>query len=113
MNMNIPQVTFPGQSIAFVCDTFELGVRSPELGYWTGLHPRAGHVEASAVGTVPRFKNAQHKSIRDLRAVESACPAITKNYIFPTTDKSSVQVRALVSACYGSLFNRGTLGDVM
>ena len=38
---------------------------------------------------VPRFKSAQDKTIRDLGAVESACHAYTKNYVFPTTDKSN------------------------
>lgn len=46
---------------------------------------------------VPRVK-----SIRDSRAVKNRpCSAYTKNYIFPKTDKSNVQVRALVSACHG------------
>ena len=52
---------------------------------------------------VPRLKSAQDKNIRDLRVVESACPANTKNNVFPTTDKSNAQLRAPVSACHGVL----------
>ena len=52
---------------------------------------------AAARQWVPRVK-----SIRDSRAVKNRpCSAYTKNYIFPKTDKSNVQVRALVSACHG------------
>ena len=39
---------------------------------------------------VPRFKSAQDKSVRDCRAVKSACPAYAKSDIFPTTKKSNV-----------------------
>ena len=36
------------------------------------------------------------------------CPAYTKSYMFPTADKSNVELRTLVSACHGALLNRGT-----
>ena len=45
--------------------------------------------------------------IRDLRAVKSACPAYTKRYIFPTTDKIICVVK---SACFG-LVSRGALNS--
>ena len=49
---------------------------------------------------LPRFKSAQDKSIRDLRAVKSARPA---SHIFP------LQIGAtLASACHGVLLKRGT-----
>ena len=39
---------------------------------------------------------AQGKSIQDLTAVKTTCLAYTKNFIFPTTDKSNMFLRALV-----------------
>lgn len=52
---------------------------------------------------IPRFKSRQYKSIRDLGAVRSACPAILKRIpgTVPTTDKSSAWHRAPVWACHG------------
>ena len=38
---------------------------------------------------IPRFKSAQDKSIGELRAVKSACPAILKAMYFP------LQIKAL------------------
>ena len=43
-----------------------------------------------------------------LRAVKSACLAYTTSYIFPTTDKRNVQLRAPASACHEVFFNRDT-----
>ena len=57
---------------------------------------------------IPRVKGAQNKTIQDLRAVKPASLAYTKSYIFPTTDKSNVCLRALVLACHGAFLNRGT-----
>ena len=42
----------------------------------------------------------QEQIIRDLRAVKSACPAYTKSYILPTTEKRIVQLRTPVLASY-------------
>ena len=39
---------------------------------------------------LPRFKSAQDKGVRGLRAVKSACPAYTKSYIFTATYKTNV-----------------------
>ena len=46
--------------------------------------------EQFAVQWVLRFKSGQDKSVPDLRATESACPAYTKSYIFPITYRSDV-----------------------
>ena len=76
----------------------------------------------------PRYKSAQDKSIRDLRAVKSACPAyMPTGYVFPTRDgvmcvcpaymlkamyfPLEVQqfwLGTLVSAYHGALSNRST-----
>ena len=37
----------------------------------------------------PLFKSAQDKSVRDFRAVKSACPVYTTSYTFPATGKSN------------------------
>ena len=39
---------------------------------------------------VQRVYRTQGKIIRDFRAVKSACPAYTKSYTLPATDKSNV-----------------------
>ena len=56
---------------------------------------------------VTRFKSAQGKNVRDLKAVKSACPAYAESYIFPTTYKS-ILLRALISSSHGALLNRDT-----
>ena len=61
----------------------------------------------SIVQWIPRVEDTQDKILRDVRAVTSACPAYTRSCILPITDKNNVQARALVSACYGVLLNRG------
>ena len=54
-------------------------------------HRRGGsavNVDHRTLRWVPRFKSAQNKSVRDLRAIKSVNLACTNSYIFPTTDKN-------------------------
>ena len=46
---------------------------------------------------IPRFKSAQDKSIRDLRAAKSACSAYAKIRVFPTTDKEQCAINAFTT----------------
>ena len=59
---------------------------------------RSAHAQHNVQQWAHRFKNAQDKSIRDLRAVKSARPAYTLSYIIPTKDESKCVVK---SACFG------------
>ena len=64
----------------------------------TGLMKRDRNPEMVQQVPSPRVESTQEKIIREFRAVKSA---IQKTYTLPTTDKSIVQVRAPVLACYG------------
>ena len=62
---------------------------------------------ADTVAT-PCFLYTHDEIIRDLNSeVKSACPAYTKNYLLPTTNKSAVLLGAPVLARQGALVTRG------